>query len=367
MEKEEDIKEDLTFGGKMLRWKTAYANWFKYWPILILVLPGLLLFGLYVTKNMLRFSMATPIAFITPEDSITAPDPPSRLDSYKREIEEIKKETARRRLAMDRIIGMDFGKLGQSDEAGNRATTLFEPNRERNLPREEAGKGIEENNNRDNRENQKGQVHFAQKKGEAASKYGKQKAQNEPSRKPPQSPSAVRVDGPSKDTNFFVVRSQKENNQVEDSAADADPRFLKAVVNGNQKLTGNATITLRIIEAFTVNGKKFPPNTLVYGRVSGGVGGRLKVKISRVFSIPVQMVVFDQDFMQGIAYEYNEPVGDAVAESGNDALDEILYSIPYGGVASGIADLGRNITRKSRKIKPVFLADGYPLYVAFEK
>lgn len=365
MEKDEDIKGDVKSGSKAFHWKTSYARLIKYWPILILALMGLLLLGVYATKSMLRFSMKTPIAFILPEDSITAPEPPSRLDSYKKEIEEIKKETARRRLALDRIIGMDFGKLGQDVKSGSHDATLLERNRERDLPAQgKAREEIDVGNNEEKQENQESRLLFTQRTGVTAH-LDPQK--NKPSKKAKQRPSEMIKDVQNEDANFFVVRPKQLTIQPDDSVSGTEPHFLKAVVNGNQKLTGNSTINLRITEAFTVNGKKFPRNTLVYGRVSGGAGGRLKVKISSVFSTPVQMVVLDQDFMQGIAYEYDEPVGDAIAESGNDALDEILYSIPYGGVASGIADLGRNITRKTRKVKPVFLADGYPLYVAFEK
>ena len=166
---------------------------------------------------------------------------------------------------------------------------------------------------------------------------------------------------------FYTIKADIANSQGTDSLSGTKINFFNAVVNGDQKLIGNAILSLRLTEAATVNGHTFPRNTLVYGRASGGMGGRIKVRVTRIQTVPVVLAVFDNDYQEGIAYLSNEPVSTALADTRDGAVDEVLNAIPYGGVASGLADLGKSIVRKSRKAKPVFLADGYPVFIALEQ
>jgi hypothetical protein len=312
-----------------------------HWMIVLLSLFGIILLGTIIAQNILQHTVTTPIPEITLDDSVQVFTPSSRLDSYKKEMEEIKSKNRRRQLAMEKIIAMDFGREWR-DEQQSSLKEGIDANEEAVMTTAPISEPLITGT----------RTSFIPETSTKSAKSAK---------------SAIKAVAPKAEeaigSVFYTIKVVDET--LKDSLKESN-NFFKAVIHGDQKLTGNGTVSLRLREAVTVNGHVFPRNTLVYGRVSGGMAGRLKIKISRIKSLPVAMAVHDHDYIEGIAYEYSEPINEAVAETRDGAVDELLYSIPYGGIASGIADLGRNITRKTRKVKPVFLADGYPVFITLQ-
>lgn len=296
----------------------------KHWMLLALGCLALVLLGAIAAKDFLKVRLATPIAYINPEGAVKVFDPASKLENYKNGMG----ENTRHRRAMDKIIAMDFGQSFPVNETAKKTNQNLEkkavivPVPKANAPRPRrklrAGKEIKENK------------------------------------------------VAARENSFYTIKASHEYNYGADSLSGIQNNFFNAVINGDQKLTANATIKLRLTEAATINGHTFSDNTLVYGRVSGGMGGRIKVRITRIQSVPVSMAVFDNDFQEGIAYMSDEPVSTAITATKYDAVDEILNAIPYGGAVSGLTDLGKNIARRSRKSRPVFLADGYPVFIALQ-
>jgi hypothetical protein len=125
----------------------------------------------------------------------------------------------------------------------------------------------------------------------------------------------------------------------------------------------NGAVRIRLEEALLVNGSSFPENTILTGRVSGQNNGRLKINISQIEGVRVNLQVHDGDYTEGIAYQTKEVVSELASEAGSEAVDEILSSLPYGGVAGGLVKLGKSATRKTRRNTPIYLADGYRVFL----
>ena len=315
----------------------------KNWMLVLIGGIGFLIIGAFGLKSLKEQKLNTPIPRIEPQDSLNVKAGSSRLENYRREMEEIQEQHVRKQLAMEKIIAMDFG-----------ATRV--EGKEREVPEEIL------------KEERKKKVH-------------KQKAGPERGRDKPKVPSQKKNNGvpvtapieeviEKEDTvinPFYTIKADApfngENSQ-EDTGLDT---FFKAIVDGDQKLLNNSTVRLRLLEEVRIGEYVFPRNTLINGRLSSGGEGRIKIRISSIRNQPVKMRVYDQDFQEGVAYTMEEPLPASLEESRDQALDQLLFSVPYGGVFSGVAEAGRRMLQKNRRSKPLYLADGYPLYISFEK
>ncbi|EMR02302.1 conjugative transposon protein TraM [Cesiribacter andamanensis] len=311
----------------------------RHWLPLSAGLLGLLLLGALALGSIKRFKATTPIASIDPDTPPSGQPSPSRLDRYRKELEEMNRQHARRQRSLETIISMDFGSMGRDESPA-------EPERE---PVAHAPAEREEPMDRT--------------LPEAAPSIARPDltARRTQVMKPQPQPSAGHPKAPAEP--FQTLRV----NEPEGEVPHQQQAFYSALVHGDQKLLPNATLCLRLQEEMAIGKHRFPRNTLLYGKLSAaGGGGRLKVRIGSIGTVPLRLQVYDQDYLPGIAYLQEEPLPSALAESRDDALDQMLYSVPYGGVASGLAGLGRNLLRKNRRGKTIFLADGYPLFVAPE-
>lgn len=296
-----------------------------------------------------RYQAATPIASIEPEVLLSEerlpeeglPKQPSRLERYRREIEGVRQENARRRRSMETIVAMDFGRMSREASATEKpADTTGIPGAAGKPPKAQLSLKEEGSSTtiptpatpRPGRPRQHEVVPHTP--------AGKQEAPTDP---------------------FYTVRAE------EAAAAPKQQQGLyPAVVHGDQQLQPQATLLLRLLEEMQVGEYRFPRNSLLYGKLSGTGAGRIKVRILRVGAVPVRMQVYDQDYQEGIFYRQEEPLPSALAEGREDALNQLLHAVPYGGVAGGLAGLGKSFLRKNRKEKSLYLADGYPLFVAPE-
>ena len=323
------------------------ADKLKDWMVknwLLVALGGLwiLLIVAFGMQGLRKFNLSTPIAKIDPEDSLNVANSLSKLESYRNEMEEMKSEHFRKRLAMEKIVAMDFGAM-------------------RIIGKEE---GDAEGLPYSGSENKASQLMVSTEEMNASkSKYKRKKVRKSP----------VRADVGQKEKNdsawapFYTIKAEGSTYQETNQQAAPLTQFFRAVIDGDQKVFSNSTVSLRLLEEMKVGGQVFPRHTLVHGRLSGGSGGRLKISISNINGIPVKMLVYDQDYHEGIAYARDEPLSSSLEESRDHALDQILFSVPFGDVFNGVAQAGRKMLQKNSRSKPLFLADGYPLFIGFER
>ena len=307
---------------------------------------GFTLLVLLALGSIRRFRAETPIASIEPDAKL--PDEggtkeqllkqPTRLERYRQEMEGVKREHAKRRHSMETIVAMDFGSMSRDPADPERQADSTEISR------------------------------FEEKSSKA--KILRNDDRTEKIVLPPEAPRPVKAQRLLKPTAarqqavqpdpFYTVRA------VPAVVSMQQQELYRAVVHGDQELQPQATLLLRLLEDMQVGEHHFPRNSLLYGKLSGTGGGRLKLRILRVGAVPVRMHVYDQDYQEGIFYRQEEPLPAALSESRDDAFNQLLHAVPYGGVAGGLAGLGRSFLRKNRKEESHFLADGYPLYVVQE-
>lgn len=311
-----------TKGSKVKGWLR------KHWLPVAAGVLGLILLVMLAVGSIRRYQRSTPIARIEPEDSLSALPVPSRLGRYREEMERIKRENIRRQRSLEQIVAMDFGSMEEEKpeaEALPEPASPAVPGKER-LPRareKEAPGKVKQNRQEQMRSSQL---------------------------------SPVEAENP-----FYTLKVETPQ-----AIASGEQRsFYRAVVHGDQQVEQNGTLSLRLLEDVREGAQLFPRNSLLYGRLAGAGGGRLKIRVTTPG--PLKLNVYDQDYQEGILYLQEEAVPSALAESRDDALSQLLVSLPYGGVASGLTGLGRNLVRKKRKQNSIFLADGYPLFIRVDE
>jgi hypothetical protein len=311
-----------------------FKNLRKHYFISLIGFFGLLLLGIGGYVSVKRYQVSTPIARIEPKDSLEAAIKGSKLDMYKKENEQEEKQAYQRKMAMDEIIAIDFSGRADKHTANRRPNDKTKQSQPLNRKTDTL-------------------LQYSQPllKPHVPSKPVRQK--QSPAIKPLTSESAA--DG------FYTIKA----NEKEDNAATqiASQAYYKALIFGNQKLQVNAAVRIRLEDNLRINGLSFPENTILTGRVSGQTNGRLKINISQIEGVRVNLQVHDQDYTEGIAYQTKEVVSEVASEAGSEAVDEILSSLPYGGIAGGLARLGKSATRKTRRNVTLFLADGYRIFL----
>lgn len=329
------------------------ARLLKHWLPLSLGVLGLLLLGLLAAGSLLRSPAATPIARIEPEPRDQLPETPSRLERYRQEMEALQRQQARRKRSLETIVSLDFGQMGVEEpplEAEGVSPSGAAPDSGATRPPVSPGE-MSAARRREGAAPEKplpGPTKERSRPLSPASQVGVSPTKASPTKASPTDP-------------FYTVRAAEPSQQGPGQAG-----VYRVVVHGDQELAPNGTLTLRLLEELSLGPHRFPQHTLLYGKLSGSSGGRLKIRILSIGTVPLRLRVLDQDYEEGIQYMQREALPEALAESGDGALDQMLYTLPYGGVASGLAGLGRKLIRQRRKEQPIFLADGYPLFVTPE-
>lgn len=313
----------------------------RHWVWLLFTIGAFLLLIMGGMYRMINLQGTTPIAHISPEDSLKTRLLPGKLESYKKELLEQEKEAYKRNLALDEIVSMDF-----SQEM--KKSTLMHKGK--------SDKGAEELDKVEEKQSAAPQTTLATLQNRPVSTKSVQR-----NYKPINHSTGVKIaaDG------FYTIRSEHSLG-VKRSETDSHS-FIKALIHGNQKVKGNGAICIRLLEEATWNNHTYPKNTILYGRIRGAVSGRVKIAISQINSSNVQLSVYDGDYSEGIAYQMREMVNEIAREGRNEALNEVFSSIPYGGIAGGLAQLGRSVTRKTGQIPNIYLSDGYQIFIVQDK
>jgi hypothetical protein len=305
----------------------------KHYLLLSLTLVAVILLLWAGATKVWQPVLSTPIASIEPKDSSVRVAASSKLEAY---LEELKPKH-NYRAAREEVMAMDFSKPYQKPKMHTKPLG--------SQRKDSAELKAIEHPKVDN----KSAVKPKELLSKSHTKTGKavqDKSKNMP----------LIEDG------FHTLKAETDTQET----ASANHHFVKAVIEGNQKLQAGAALRLRLKEEANWKGQTFARNTILHGTIGGSSNGRIKIRIVRIGEIPVSLSVFDQDLQEGLIYAVTEPVNDALKESSRDALNEVFYSLPYGGVAGGIARLGRSLFSKtsSRTKANIYLADGYELFVA---
>jgi hypothetical protein len=306
----------------------------KHWLITLLGFSGLSLLLIASYVSLMHHKVSTPIARIEPKDSLEASLKGSKLEVYKKQIQQEEKEAYQRKMALDEIISMDFSQT--------------------------AGKPIGRKT---------GLISSIIKKPEAALKTVD--STSDINRALPISlPSVKQVQRKNKPTKKEFSKERVEDGfqtikptskELTKQESDGTQQFIKAQIFGNQKVRINGTVRLRLAQKLEINGLTLPENTILSGRVTSQINGRLKINIAQIDGRRVSLQVHDQDYVEGIAFQTKEVIQEVASQAKNEAMEEVLSSLPYGGIAGGLAKLGRSAARKTRKNTTLYLADGYEI------
>ncbi|WPP51844.1 conjugative transposon protein TraM [Catalinimonas niigatensis] len=137
--------------------------------------------------------------------------------------------------------------------------------------------------------------------------------------------------------------------------------FTSCVVHGDQQLSNNSMLSLRLAEDLSFDGQSFPAGTILYG-TARIAQNRIMVSVSRILQTPVQLQVHHHTFHEGILLDESDNVlEDATRQTVYRQGQRSVQDLPLD-VAT---ELGRNILQSSRRKKTtVFLPDGFPLYLS---
>lgn len=144
---------------------------------------------------------------------------------------------------------------------------------------------------------------------------------------------------------FFA--SDPKHNQL--SGLGATDAVIHAVVNGNQTVMVNSRLRMRLIKDATVNGKRIPKNTDLYGFISFKPN-RALIEVENIDHHPTNLKAFDiQDGSEGI-YVQNS----FRAEATGEVLDDIIQDINVPGVPQ-VGGVSKVLRRRNRNVKVTVL------------
>lgn len=230
-----------------------YTLWKRLRKHYILLLVGslflllLIFLGVYRVMHSYR---ATPIAHISPGDSLQTTTLPGKLERYKKELIEQEKEAYKRKVALDEIVSMDFSQNMKND----------------NFPKpKESGQPANGREGLQEKETTTPAIGSLQQHTSAA--------------KPVQKKNKLvkdAVEVKKAEDGFYTIKP--------DSSKAATYSFIKALIHGNQKVKPGGTVCLRLLESVSFGNHTYPKNTILYGRIRGGMSGRVQITISGTVS-----------------------------------------------------------------------------------
>ncbi|CAM4328195.1 conjugative transposon protein TraM [Gillisia limnaea] len=141
---------------------------------------------------------------------------------------------------------------------------------------------------------------------------------------------------------LFFASSPKPN---EISIISYTDKTIYVVVDGDQIVKANTRLRMRLTKAATINNRKMPKNTLVFGFISFQPN-RALIEIENINHHPTNLKAFDlQDGSEGIYVENNFR-----AEATSEVLDDLIgdINIPSVPQVSGITKI---LKRNNRNVK----------------
>lgn len=151
--------------------------------------------------------------------------------------------------------------------------------------------------------------------------------------------------------NFFENNRKTEKNRKEKIL----PKSIEvlAAVNYDQVIMKNSRIELILKEPLSIDGKKIPRNTYIYG-ICNFSNQRLYIQVSKINNIPITLNAYDyQDGNKGIYVDPETLSMEVKKESTEEGLDEVdVNGVPVGGAIKKIFE------KKAKKDK-IYLLNNY--------
>lgn len=120
---------------------------------------------------------------------------------------------------------------------------------------------------------------------------------------------------------------------------------IYVVVDGDQIVKANTRLRMRLTKAATINSKKMPKNTLLFGFISFQ-SNRALIEIENINHHPTKLKAFDlQDGSEGIYVENNFR-----AEATNEVLDNVIGDINIPAVPQ-VGGITKVLRRSNRNVK----------------
>jgi hypothetical protein len=141
----------------------------------------------------------------------------------------------------------------------------------------------------------------------------------------------------------------------------AGKQFIACQVHGDQELSGQQRIVLRLSEELHIDNQNFAAGTLLYGNAQFSMD-RMRVAISRIGELPTSFRVHDHTYYEGILLEQRDQrLEQATTEA---ALQQAGQSVQQLPSRAGITLTQNLLNAARRRPNTIFLPDGFPLYIA---
>ncbi len=145
---------------------------------------------------------------------------------------------------------------------------------------------------------------------------------------------------------LFFAASPKPNEFSIIGNTDAN---IYVIVDGDQIVTANTRLRMRLTQSATINGKLMPKNSLVFGFISFQPN-RALIEIENINHHPTKLKAFDlQDGSEGIYVENNFR-----AEATREVLDDVIGDINIPSVPQ-VGGLTQVFRRSNRRVKVTVL------------
>jgi len=145
---------------------------------------------------------------------------------------------------------------------------------------------------------------------------------------------------------LFFAAAPKPN---ETSIIGNTDATIYVVVDGDQIVTANTRLRMRLTKSATINGKLMPKNTFVFGFISFQPN-RALIEIENIKHHPTKLKAFDlQDGSEGIYVENNFR-----AEATREVLDDVIGDINIPSVPQ-VGGLTQVFRRSNRRVKVTVL------------
>jgi hypothetical protein len=145
---------------------------------------------------------------------------------------------------------------------------------------------------------------------------------------------------------LFFAAAPKPN---ETSIIGNTDATIYVVVDGDQIVTANTRLRMRLTKSATINGKMMPKNTFVFGFISFQPN-RALIEIENIKHHPTKLKAFDlQDGSEGIYVENNFR-----AEATREVLDDVISDINIPSVPQ-VGGLTQVFRRSNRRVKVTVL------------
>lgn len=141
-------------------------------------------------------------------------------------------------------------------------------------------------------------------------------------------------------SNSFYGLYTEDARKVQKRQLDGEVGAIRAMVYGDQAITNQGRVKIRLMEAVTVRGVTLPANTILYGQ--GTIANeRVNIVVSSIqyenHLFPVTMTVFDMDGMAGIYVPNITGLQDLRQAAGQGTSG---INVVTGGARNGLAAAG---------------------------